>query len=87
MFNQNGKIIDYTFGAGKRIAIKSFIKDNSGVKIFRDNIRVYNYGEPSDDWLGLELAKVQRAGDHFSKKVTIGAVFLDLLKSESGFYR
>ncbi|WP_286437551.1 ATP-binding protein [Bacteroides acidifaciens] len=84
VFNQNGKIIDYTFGAGKRVAIKSFIKDNCGVKIFRDDIRVYNYGEPSDDWLGLELAKVQRAGDHFSKKVTIGAIFLDLLKSESG---
>ena len=84
VFNQNGNIIDYTFGAGKRVAIKSFIKDNCGVKIFRDNIRVYNYGEPSDDWLGLELAKVQRAGDHFSKKVTIGAIFLDLQKSESG---
>lgn len=84
VFNQNGKIIDYTYGAGKRIAIKSFIKDNCGVKIFRDNIRVYNYGEPSDDWLGLELAKVQRAGDHFSKKVTIGAIFLDLQKSEDG---
>ena len=84
VFNQNGNIIDYTFGAGKRVAIKSFIKDNCGVKIFRDNIRVYNYGEPSDDWLGLEFAKVQRAGDHFSKKVTIGAIFLDLLKSESG---
>lgn len=84
VFNQNGKIIDHAFGAGKRVAVKSFIKDNCGVKIFRDNIRVYNYGEPSDDWLGLELAKVQRAGDHFSKKVTIGAVFLNLLQSESG---
>ncbi len=84
VFNQNGNVIDYTFGAGKRVAIKSFIKDNCGVKIFRDNIRVYNYGEPSDDWLSLELAKVQRAGDHFSKKVTIGAIFLDLLKSEYG---
>lgn len=84
VFNQNGNVIDYTFGTGKRVAIKSFIKDHCGVKIFRDNIRVYNYGEPSDDWLGLELAKVQRAGDHFSKKVTIGAVFLDLLKSENG---
>lgn len=83
VFNQNGKIIDHAFGAGKRVAVKSFIKDNCGVKIFRDNIRVYNYGEPSDDWLGLELAKVQRAGDHFSKKVTIGAVFLDLLQSEN----
>lgn len=84
VFNQNGKIIDHAFGAGKRVAVKSFIKDNCGVKVFRDNIRVYNYGEPSDDWLGLELAKVQRAGDHFSKKVTIGAVFLNLLQSESG---
>lgn len=84
VFNQNGKIIDHAFGAGKRVAVKSFIKDNCGVKIFRDNIRVYNYGEPSDDWLGLELAKVQRAGDHFSKKATIGAVFLSLLQSESG---
>lgn len=82
VFNQNGKILDLTFGAGKRMAIKDFIKDNCGVKIFRDNIRVYNYGEPSDDWLDLELAKVQRAGDHFSKKVTIGAIFLSLENSE-----
>ena len=84
VFNQNGKILDLSFGAGKRGAIKDYIKDNCGVKIFRDNIRVYNYGEPSDDWLDLELAKVQRAGDHFSKKVTIGAVFLELEKSANG---
>ena len=84
VFNQNGKILDLSFGAGKRGAIKDYIKDNCGIKIFRDNIRVYNYGEPSDDWLDLELAKVQRAGDHFSKKVTIGAVFLELEKSVNG---
>lgn len=84
VFNQNGKILDLSFGAGKRGVIKDYIKDNCRVKIFRDNIRVYNYGEPSDDWLDLELAKVQRAGDHFSKKVTIGAVFLELEKSVNG---
>ena len=78
VFNQNGKILDYTYGAGRRSAIKEYIKDNCGIKIFRDNMRVYNYGEPLDDWLGLELAKVQRAGDHFSKKVTIGAIQLIL---------
>lgn len=84
VFNQNGKILDCTFGAGQRTAIKNFIKDNCGIKIYRDNIRVYNYGEPADDWLGIELAKVQRAGDHFSKKVTIGAIFLDLSESSEG---
>ncbi len=84
VFNQNGKILDHAFGAGQRTAIKGYIKDNCGIKVYRDNIRVYNYGEPSDDWLGIELAKVQRAGDHFSKKVTIGAVFLDLKRSSEG---
>lgn len=84
VFNQNGKILDFTYGTGNREGIKTYIKENCGVKIFRDNIRVYNYGEPSDDWLGLELSKIQRAGDHFSKKVTVGAVSLDLASSESG---
>ncbi len=84
VFNQNGKVLDLAFGAGQRTAIKAYIKDNCGIKVYRDNIRVYNYGEPSDDWLGLELAKVQRAGDHFSKKVTIGAIFLDLKQSSEG---
>lgn len=59
---------------GQSQAIKSFVKENSGVKIFRDGIRVYNYGEPSDDWLGLDLARVQRLGSHFSKNTTIGTV-------------
>lgn len=84
VFNQNGKILDFTYGTGNREGIKTYIKENCGVKIFRDNIRVYNYGEPSDDWLGLELSKIQRAGDHFSKKVTVSAVSLDLARSESG---
>lgn len=59
---------------GQTQAIKTFVKENSGVKIFRDGIRVYNYGEPSDDWLGLDLARVQRLGSHFSKNTTIGTV-------------
>lgn len=84
VFNQQGPILDMAFGAGRRDAIKTFIKDNCGVKVFRDNIRVYNYGEPSDDWIGLDLIKIQRAGDHFGKKVTIGAVSIDLSQSETG---
>ena len=34
--------------------------------------------------MDLELAKIQRTGDHFSKKVTIGAIALNLKDSEKG---
>lgn len=83
VFNQSSILLKMNFG-GQINAVKQFIKDNSGVKIFRDNIRVYNYGEQYDDWLGLDLDKIQRAGDHFGKKVTIGAVELDLKSSNDG---
>lgn len=83
VFNQNSLLLNMKFG-GQINAVKSFIKDNSGVKIFRDNIRVYNYGEPNDDWLRLDLDKIQRTGDHFGKKVTVGVVELDLKMSNEG---
>ena len=69
---------------GQTNAIKSFVKENCGVKIFRDGIRVYNYGEPEDDWLGLDLARIQRLGDHFSKNTVIGAIDIDLKDSFLG---
>lgn len=84
VFNQSKQILDVVYGVGRNNAIKNYIKENCGIKVYRDNIRVYNYGEPSDDWLNIELAKVQRAGDHFSKKATIGAVSINLSDSETG---
>jgi hypothetical protein len=83
VFNQNSDILSKKFG-GQINGVKNYIKENCGVKIYRDDIRVYNYGESFDDWLSLDLDKIQRAGDHFGKKVTIGAVELDLHSSIEG---
>ncbi len=83
VFNQNKQILEGYF-PGQINAVKSFIKENNGVRIFRDGIRVYNYGESYDDWLNLDLDKIQRVGDHFGKKVTIGYVELNLSESEDG---
>jgi len=83
VFNQNSDLLNMNFG-GQINAVKAYIKENCGVKIYRDNIRVYNYGEPFDDWLNLDYDKIQRAGDHFGKKVTIGYVELDLENSLKG---
>lgn len=69
---------------GQTNAIKIFVKENSGVKIFRDGIRVYNYGESYDDWLGLDLARVQRLGNHFSKNTVIGAIDIEMENSHNG---
>lgn len=69
---------------GQTNAIKSYVRENSGVRIFRDGIRVYNYGEPGDDWLGLDLARVQKLGERFSKNTVIGSVQIDMKSSHKG---
>jgi signal transduction histidine kinase len=83
VFNQNSSLLNMRF-SGQISAVKNYIKENCGIKIFRDNIRVYNYGESFDDWLSLDFDKIQRTGDHFGKKVTIGVVELDLKQSING---
>ncbi len=83
VFNQNRAILEGYF-PGQLQAVKNYISDNKGVKIFRDNIRVYNYGESNDDWLNLDYDKIQHAGSHFGKKVTIGVIELDLASSVDG---
>ena len=63
--------------------MKGFMDENGGVRIYRDDIRVYNYGEPDDDWLNLDLARVNTPTRNISRNITVGAIDLSLAESKS----
>lgn len=63
-------------------AVKEFLKENKGIRIYRDGIRVYNYGEPQDDWLSLDNRRVQRVSLGLNRNITVGAISLDLKTSQ-----
>ncbi|ACU60048.1 ATP-binding protein [Chitinophaga pinensis] len=44
--------------AGLADYYRNVIKPNAGIRIYRDNFRVWPYGEPGDDWLGLDLKRL-----------------------------
>lgn len=81
-FSMDTKIITPTFGSGSVGKVKDYVASQCGIKVFRDNIRVYNYGEPTDDWLGLDQQKMRRAGNHFAKGQTVGAINLNLKETK-----
>ena len=56
--------------------LKDVIKSQSGIKVFKGDLRVYDYGEPNNDWLGLDLERVQNK-EWFSNNQNIGYVYLD----------
>lgn len=61
--------------------LTDYLDENGGVRIYRDGMRVYNYGEPGDDWLGLDLRRVNAPTRGISRNIVIGAVHLSLQHS------
>lgn len=61
--------------------IERFLDQNGGVRVYRDDMRVYNYGEVDDDWLGLDIRRVNTPTKNISRNIIVGAVDLTLAAS------
>ncbi len=65
--------------------IKDYLDENGGIRLYRDGIRVYNYGERNDDWLGLDLRRVNTPARMLSRNIVVGAIDLSL-ESSTGLH-
>lgn len=66
----------------EKTSIDEYLRENGGIRVYRDNIRVYNYGERDNDWLGIDLQRIRRMGSHISNNIVVGAVKLDRSQSK-----
>jgi len=68
-------------GVSDKKGLKEFLDSNGGIRVYRDGVRVYNYGEPENDWLDLGGRRVNVPARRISNNLVIGAVSLSLKKS------
>lgn len=61
--------------------LKDYLDENGGIRIYRDGIRVYDFGEPGNDWLNLDLRRVNTPTSRISNSQVLGALRLDATKS------
>ena len=61
--------------------LETYLDETGGVRVYRDGIRVYNYGERGDDWLGLDLRRVNVPTRRISRNIILGAIHLSLRES------
>lgn len=66
---------------GEPKLVGDFLNEQGGVRVYRDGMRVYNYGEPGDDWLGLNVERVNKPGRKLATNAVIAAIELDAEKS------
>lgn len=58
-------------------ALKTYTSENSGIRVYRSGMRVYNYGEKGDDWLELDQDRINDPSRTLSNRLIVGAVELD----------
>lgn len=61
----------------EKSSINEYLKENGGIRVYRDNVRVYDYGERDNDWLGIDLKRVHRVGGNVSNNIILGSVRLN----------
>lgn len=55
---------------------KAILKEHAGIKVFKGDMRVFDYGEKGNDWLGIDLERIQNK-EWFSNNQNIGYIYLD----------
>lgn len=80
IFDLDNTILSY--GVSDKKGLKEYLKNNGGIAVYRDNIRIYEYGDSGNDWLQLESKRINAPGTTISSKITIGAIYLD--RQDSG---
>ncbi|MBL7723458.1 MAG: ATP-binding protein [Chitinophagaceae bacterium] len=79
IFDREPKVLNY--GVSDKEGLRQYLDANGGIRVYRDGIRIFNYGEKDNDWLKLDIKRVNRPGENISNNIVIGAVELDRLKS------
>lgn len=77
-FDRDKEVLKYYQDAR---GLAEHLDQNGGVRVYRDGIRVYNYGEPGNDWLGLDERRVQVPSRRIGNNLILGEVQLNLATS------
>lgn len=68
-------------GVSDKTGFKKYLRNNGGIRVFRDKLRVYDYGEPENDWLSLDYRRFQQPAKAISNNLIVAAI--DLKRNES----
>ncbi len=59
-----------------RKGLRDFTKHNGGVRVYRDGMRIYDYGELGNDWLSMDRSRINAPTSKIANRNIISSVFL-----------
>lgn len=58
-------------------SLTDYLDDNGGIRVYRNNVRVYDYGEKENDWLSLDYRRFNDPGVRLSNNLMLASINLD----------
>lgn len=80
VFDLDTQVLNIGLPSGKK-ELKDYLRANGGIRVFRDNMRIWSYGESDNDWLELDAKRINRPSYKLSNRLIIAAVYLNGEKS------
>lgn len=59
-----------------KTGIKQYLRENGGIRVYRDGMRIYDYGEVGNDWLELDRKRINAPTAKIGNKLILGAIQL-----------
>lgn len=67
--------------SGAQQQLTMWLDDQTGVRIYRDGVRVFTYGERNDDWLGLNVRRINRPAGKFGTNSIVAGIEIESASS------
>jgi len=80
VFDRDPLVLELT---SDKTALKKYLDVNGGLRVYRDGVRIFDFGEPGNDWLNLGGRRVNIPTGRISNNQIIGAVHLKADASSS----
>lgn len=61
----------------QQTSLTDYLDNNGGIRVYRNGVRVYDYGEKENDWLALDYRRFNDPGVRLSNNLMLASINLD----------
>jgi len=80
IFTLSAQLLSHALQTGKD-DLRNYLNDNGGISIYRDGLRINEYGDQGNDWLNLDIRRVNTPGEKISNNLILATI--DLTREHS----
>lgn len=80
IFDRDKSILELYNHPGVKL-LKEYLDEQGGVRVYREGIRINEYGEPGNDWLNLDSRRVNEPARKISNNIILAII--DIKREES----